>query len=380
MANGQVDVVTYRPDGVHFELSEGGYFSHVDISHTEPHDEPWEILQKLGRVLRWQGTRHFWPTSNKKYGQVGLTELTELCERAIGIVLPERLRIRRVMEHHLGRAGFRPLPPPTTAELHALTVKVARKVIRVLRRRGLVDETLLDDAAADEPALTELLAESVAFPRARIVDPGQARPAPDRAWLGSVAGFNLHAGVALSALDREGRERLCRYLLRPPVSDDRLSLREDSRVALQLKTPWRDGTVALLFTPEQFVARLAALVPRPGKNLVRYHGVLAPNARARAKIVPSLTAAPDADGGPSTPPAAPAPPKARTGRYLLWHELLRRVFEIDVLSCPKCGGRLRLLCTVHDGFSARRYLQGVSAQSPPAEARPPPEPAATTSA
>ncbi|MCK6572478.1 transposase [Myxococcota bacterium] len=60
--------------------------------------------------------------------------------------------------------------------------------------------------------------------------------------------------------------------LRPPVSDDRLSLRPDGRVALQLETPWRDGTVAMLFTPEQFVARLAALIPRLGKNLARYHG------------------------------------------------------------------------------------------------------------
>ena len=75
-----------------------------------------------------------------------------------------------------GRPGFRPLPAPTTAELHALTAKVARKVSRVLGRRGLVDETVLEDAAADEPALTGLLAESVAFPSARIVDPGRARP------------------------------------------------------------------------------------------------------------------------------------------------------------------------------------------------------------
>ena len=187
-----------------------------------------------------------------------------------------------------------------------------------------------------------------------------------------------------SHADRDGRERLCKYLLRPPLSDDRLSLRPDGRVALQLKTPWRDGTVALLFTPEQFVARLAALIPRPGKNLVRYHGVLAPNARGRAEIVPSAHPRGD-DGGPSVraPVAsepAPAQPKARTGRYLLWHELLRRVFEIDVLACPKCGGRLRLLCTVHDGFSARRYLQGASAQAPTAEARPPPGPGETTSA
>ena len=127
-------------------------------------------------------------------------------------------------------------------------------------------------------------------------------------------------------------------------------------------------------------ARLAALIPRPGKNLVRYHGVLAPNARDRAEIVPAARAAGDDGGEPPKAVVAPVPPEARTGRYLLWHELLRRVFEIDVLACPKCGGRLRLLCTVHDGFSARRYLQDVSAQAPPAEARPPPGPVETTSA
>ena len=107
-----------------------------------------------------------------------------------------------------------------------------------------------------------------------------------------------------------------------------------------------------------------------GKNLVRYHGVLARNARARAEIVQSARAAGDAGGEPPNALAAPALPKTRTGRYLLWHELLRRVFAIDVLACPKCGGRLRLLCTVHDGFSARRCLRCVNAQSPPADPAP----------
>jgi hypothetical protein len=78
--------------------------------------------------------------------------------------------------------------------------------------------------------------------------------------------------------------------------------------------------------------------------------------------------------------SAPDLPKARTGRYLLWHALLRRVFELDVLACPKCGGRLRLLCRVHDLSSAGRNLRGVSVQSPPAEARPPPGPEETATA
>ena len=271
-----------------------------------------------------------------------------------------------------GRPGFRPLPPPTSQELRALTRGVARKVMRALSRRGLMDEGVLDDAAADQPELAGLMAESLSFPRSRVIDPARARPASDAAWLGAVGGFNLHAGVALSAFDRDGRERLCRYLLRPPISDERLTLREDGRVELALKTPWRDGTTALILTPEQVVARLAALIPRPEKNLVRYHGVFAPNARDRGEIVPDAEEA-AADAAACDEPAPKPKPKPRSGRYLLWAALLKRVFQVDVLECPRCGGRLRLVCAVVDPLSARRYLEGTSPAEPEPEARPPPQ-------
>jgi hypothetical protein len=38
------------------------------------------------------------------------------------------------------------------------------------------------------------------------------------------------------------------------------------------------------FEPVDFVARLAALVPKPRVNLTRYHGVLAPNHRWRGLV------------------------------------------------------------------------------------------------
>jgi len=55
----------------------------------------------------------------------------------------------------------------------------------------------------------------------------------------------------------------------------------------QLKTPYRDGTAHFVFEPNEFLARLAALVPRPRGNLVRYHGILAPNAKHRSAVVPN---------------------------------------------------------------------------------------------
>jgi hypothetical protein len=93
-----------------------------------------------------------------------------------------------------------------------------------------------------------------------------------------VGGFSLHAGVAVRANQRNKRERLCRYIARPALSEQRLSLTAAGKVRYQLKTPWRNGTTHVVFEPLDFLAKLAALVLGPRVNLTRYHGVFAPGA------------------------------------------------------------------------------------------------------
>ena len=89
-----------------------------------------------------------------------------------------------------------------------------------------------------------------------------------------VAGFSLHAGVMMSnAQDRNKLERLCRYITRSGVSEKRLAITTYGKVRYQLKTPYRDGTTHVIFEPLDFIARLAALVPKPRVNLTRFHGV-----------------------------------------------------------------------------------------------------------
>ena len=79
-------------------------------------------------------------------------------------------------------------------------------------------------------------------------------------------GFDLHANVAVPAGDRARLEHLCRHLLRPAVSQDRLRLLDDGRVLLALKTAWADGTRHLLFEPVELLEKLASLTPRPRIN------------------------------------------------------------------------------------------------------------------
>jgi len=200
---------------------------------------------------------------------------------------------------------------------------------------------------------------------------------PDAPWVLStmprhahLAGFDLHANVAVPATDRARLEQLCRYLLRPAVAQDRLRLLDDGRIVLTLKTAWADGTRQLLFEPLTLLEKLAALIPWPRINLVLYHGVLAPHCGWRARVV--AYDAPPAVASPC-PEVSDAPKSAP--RHWAWAALMRRAFDVDVLACPRCGGRLRLIATVEDPEAIRAILAALAAsrevagRAPPATGR-----------
>jgi Putative transposase len=114
-------------------------------------------------------------------------------------------------------------------------------------------------------------------------------------------------------------QRLCRYITRPAIANERLKCNQSGQVVLHLKSPYRDGTTHIVMWPLQLIQRLAALVPRP--RLIRFHGVLAPHATLRAQIVPSepVNVHEACDHHAQTPPAlAPA--------RVSWACLLRRVW------------------------------------------------------
>jgi hypothetical protein len=103
---------------------------------------------------------------------------------------------------------------------------------------------------------------------------------PDAPWVTSsgprhahLEGFDLHANRTVRADDRATLERLCHYLLRPPLAQGRLERLSDGRVRYTLAHPWSDGTRQLLFEPLELLEKLAVLVPRPRVNLLLYHGL-----------------------------------------------------------------------------------------------------------
>ncbi len=165
------------------------------------------------------------------------------------------------IDHKAGTIDFLPLPAPTHEEVLAVLTDTAQRMARTLEARGLGDDR----------------------------DADQADPLA----------------------------RICRYTARPAVAVERLEELTDGRLAYALRTPWHDGTTHVVFEPNELMARLAAQIPPPRAHQLRYHGILAPAAAYRDKVVPPQVRETD-------PNKSPVPATARPR----WAVLLRNTFAV----------------------------------------------------
>ncbi len=169
----------------------------------------------------------------------------------------------------------------------------------------------------------------------------------------------------------------------------------------RFRRPFRDGSTHVVLDPLSFLSRLAALVPPPRMHLVTYHGVLAPSAGRREEIVPvTLPGTKDRKQPAGEVARVPAPEKevmrtvaalARPGdrkldsarsaerqdtepfrwrRRYSWAELMKRVFLVDVLTCPECGGSRRLLAFILKPSAIERILSHLGLATEPPKVHP----------
>ena len=131
----------------------------------------------------------------------------------------------------------------------------------------------------------------------------------------------------------------------------------------------------------ELMERLAALVPPPRFNITRFYGVLAPASSLRPSIVPKdkTTIAATHPGCSvrietmTTEEAETKQTRGKKPRNYSWAQLLKRVFELDILVCPRCGGRMRVLCAINSQPAIQKILAciGLPSRAPPiARAKP----------
>ncbi len=277
---------------------------------------------------------------------------------------------------------FHALPHLSTREVGGVLERAVLRIGRFLKRRGLLRDgdapPKPDDADPDAPPTLAqghaALCASAASGTSPPAGPEFRRKnAPlgslvskalhfDKPLCASLDHFTLHAATRAGALDVRAREALVKYVLRPPLAQERVTAGPDGLVRIALKRPFADGTVAIDLDPLSLLARLAASVPAKGTHTVRYAGVLASASKLRSRVVPAPAAASPPGGGEESKPK-------KTGcRYRTWAELLATL-GIDALECPKCAGRMRVLRLVRETHDIRNRLTAMAeATEPPARA------------
>jgi hypothetical protein len=232
-------------------------------------------------------------------------------------------------------------------------------VLRLLATRGVIDDTTQDlallpsDPADHDLVLAQLATAAVsgtapAGPERRRRAPIHPVHAASATITGPLcatdSGFSLHAATVVSHDNPRGKEALVRYVLRPPLAQQRLELLENGLCRLTLKRAFSDGTIAIELDPLSLLCRLAASVPAPFFNTVRYGGVLAPAAAVRSQVIPAPTPTAHPSGDTDATRASEhlqKSTKQRRSGWRPWAELLKRSFDID-LRCPRCNATMKL--------------------------------------
>jgi hypothetical protein len=199
------------------------------------------------------------------------------------------------------------------------------------------------------------------------------------------SGFSVHNAVSVEPEDPGAAERLVRYVMRSPVSQQRLDFDgKTGEVRIRAKAGADDGAAAdevERLDPDELVARVIAQIPDPKRHLIRSYGWYANAARAKRKRDAAAGEFSVGSGGAVAPGASAAsvttgPDSAeRKAARKRWANLIRHIYEMDPLVCPRCGGAMKIISFITEQRVIRAILDSVQRDCTPSPAgslHPPP--------
>jgi hypothetical protein len=135
---------------------------------------------------------------------------------------------------------------------------------------------------------------------------------------------------------------LCHGVIRASLSQERMTyFPEDSKVVYRSK----DGKDEKIFDALEWIAAMYSHVPNKGEQMVRYYGHYGNVSRGKRKkqdqggLIPSILE-----------------PDGSSKEYRRnWARLIRKIYNVNPLICPKCQGRMRILAFIEMRMSSKRF-------------------------
>lgn len=267
-----------------------------------------------------------------------------------------------------GKVRFRAAPGLTAQELADFAARLHARLWRLLQRRGALPARADDDGGNLQLPLGALGSCAQAAmrhgararqgPALAVVEEEEVER-PSSGLTANVGGMSVYASGVVVAGQRDVLEKLCRYLLRGPLTLGRLAQRPDGMVTYRLKKPDKRGNTVLVLSPRELMMRLCSLIPAPRHHVRKAFGILAAGARNRKLVVPSpAVGRRSACEEQSEAEAASPPTRPPVHHAVPWAELLKRVWGVDALKCGRCGQQMRAVALIKDPVQAARLCGG----------------------
>jgi len=191
-------------------------------------------------------------------------------------------------------------------------------------------------------------------------------------------GFSVHNRVRVEPEDAAAVERLARYILRPPFSLERMSWSGEGEVRYRRKAGHDGGSHQAsdqveTLEPAELLARVIMHIPEPRKHLVRYYGAYSNVSRGKRRR--QIEEIGDVPGPAEDRAVSGAPPADERRLRRRWSQLIKRVYEVDPLVCPSCGGEMKIIAFIVDHAVVDAILRHLARKPQSGTVRGPPDPA-----
>ncbi len=170
-------------------------------------------------------------------------------------------------------------------------------------------------------------------------------------------GFSVDCSVRVEPEDDKAAERVARYILRSPLSLERMAVDGD-----QVVYRTKDGSGEERFDPLDFLARVLMQAPEPKLHLIRYYGAYSSVARGRASREELSL-----QGGEESPARSSAE-RRRLRRS--WARMIAKIYEVDPLTCS-CGGQMKIISFITEYKMVTKILRHVRHSGAQKERGPP---------
>lgn len=155
------------------------------------------------------------------------------------------------------------------------------------------------------------------------------------------SGFAIYCGDRIYPKEARSTENMARYIMRTSFSQERMKYYPDeAKVTYQSKY----GGEVKEFSSLEWMAALVSHVPDRGGQTVRYLGYYSNATRGRLKKeedIPQFHIIED---------------ESPRDLNRSWSRLIMKIYEVDPLICPRCGGDMRIVAFIEDYKIVKKIL------------------------